>query len=146
MRIERKIKYSKKLSIWDSVQYILGLIVVLCFAIGLIPFTYNQVISVAVGLLVIQIIISLVRLRLLNVLLEVILLILSIVSIVPILGYVTRILGILAGLVDMTTFKNYKMYKNIEVRTFSSGSKRSSNNKKKIRRKPEAKDAEFVEK
>ncbi len=149
MRVERKVTYKKRLGVLDSAQYLIAIIIAICFGIGLIPFYYDEVFVVLISLIIVQIIISFVRLRLLNVIIEVFLLIISIIAIIPFIGYLFRIIGLLASLLEMLSFKNYIMYKNIEIRTFKTdfSKKESKSNNKKIQKKSiKAQDAEFSEK
>lgn len=142
MNTRKTTTYYKKISIIDRIQYMISAIIAITFALGLVPGIYAEVFIFTIGAIVIQIVISLTRLRILNVLLELFLLLFSIIAIVPFLGWLFRLIGMLGSILDMATFKNYSIYKKVEVNTFKS--KKRPSKKKKINNK--FKDAQFEEK
>lgn len=145
MKVEKTIKYKKRISTFDWIQYFLSAIITISFVIGLIPTYYLQVGPIILGSLVLQLLLSIARLRLLNVILELFIIILAIISFIPILGYIFRIIGIFAGLLEMASFKHYTVYKQIEIRTFNNRSKNKK--QKKIRTENKnIKEADFKEK
>lgn len=154
MRVEKTTKYKKKLSFFDYVQYFISMLISISFLLGLIPFFYDNVFRLAITLIMVQIIISLFRLRIFNILIELFLLFLSVISLVPVFGYIFRFLGFLVGILEMTSFKNYKLYKKIEVRNFYPSGFNSKNNSqkdtkselKKSKNKVKFQDAKFKEK
>lgn len=148
MTTVRKVNYSKRLPALNIVQYILAAFIGICFGIGFIPTFYGNVFPVIAVALVIQIIISIARLRFLNIILELILLGLSVISLIPILGYLFRFMGIIASIVELASFKNYQIYKHVEIITF--GKNKKKENKKGVKanyKRPEHyEDAKFEEK
>ncbi len=147
-RVEKTIRYKKKFSLLDTLQYTLAIIITICFGIGLIPTYYFQISIVLIGCIIVQLILSLLRLRLLNVILEIIILILAILGIIPVLGYLFRFIGLFGALLEMASFKNYKMYKQIEIRTFDnfSAKKRKSNSKQIRKSNNKVVEADYKEK
>lgn len=136
----------------DNIEYINSIIIAILFAIGLIPFTYSKVSSILITLILIQIIISAIRFRLLNVIIELALLILSIISFIPILGFITRFIGIIFAIIESASFKNKIIYEKIEINTINKFKTKQNkknnkqNNKEKSKNKEKIYDAEFKEK
>ncbi len=120
MEVHKKtIKYYKK-SLTDIIQYILSVIVTLLFCVGLIPSLYIELnlAKPIIILLIIQFIISLIRLRFANIILEILLIIFAFISVIPFFGYITRILGFIFSLLEVASFKNRTLYKRIHIKTF----------------------------
>ncbi|MCA9495904.1 MAG: hypothetical protein KC589_03095 [Nanoarchaeota archaeon] len=145
MKIEKTIKYQKRISIFDWIQYFISGIITICFVIGLIPGYYNKIATLLIAFIVVQILISILRLRLLNMILELFILLISIISLVPFLGWFFRFLGIITGILEMASFKNYKLYKQVEIKTFKRKNPNKAPIKKRIHDKP-IKDADYKEK
>ena len=142
MRVEKTTKFKKRISFMDHIQYFIGLFISILFLVGFIPFSFDNLFKLIIGLIIIQVIISLLRLRIFNILLELILLGLAIFSLIPVLGYFFRFLGFIVGILEMTSFKNYKLYKKVEITRFYP----KKFKKKQIKNKVKFKDAEFKEK
>ena len=120
MEIHKKtIKYYKRSPI-DIIQYILSTIVTLLFCIGLIPSLYigYNLAKPIIIILIIQFLISIIRLRFSNVFIEVFLIILAFISVIPFFGYITRILGFIFSLLEIASFKYKKLYKRIQIKRF----------------------------
>lgn len=141
-----------------TVQYIIGLVIAIIFGLSLVPFSYGDMFYLVLGIIVVQMIISLIRFRILNFMLETIILIFAIIGIVPFLiGYIFRLLVIPITIIDMATFKSTTIYKKVEIITANNikRTRRTKNGKpiksktkitKKPRSKVKVKDAEFTEK
>ena len=120
MEVHKKtIKYYKKSPI-NIIQYILSTIVTILFCIGLIPSLYIEynLAKPIIIILLIQFIISLIRLRFSNAFIEIFLIIFALISVIPFFGYITRILGFIFSLFEIASFKNKKLYKKIYIRKF----------------------------
>jgi len=118
MRIEKTTRFFKKMKILDRIQYFIGVFIGILFVLGLIPFTFDKLYVLIKGLIIIQIIISLVRLRILNVILEIFILGLAFLSLIPLLGYLFRIVGLIMSILDFSSFKNYKIFKKVEIKKY----------------------------
>jgi hypothetical protein len=128
----------------DLFQQLIAIAILISFFIGLIPFAYKEIFYLASGLIVVQLLISLFRLKLINFILESILLILSIFSLIPLLGYIFRGLGLLISILDLSILKNTLIYKKVEV--FTRDIKKKKFKKSKKFNSENIKDAEFEEK
>ena len=147
MRIEKTIQYKRRMGFLDNIQYFLALIIALLFLLGFIPLTYTGFYIIILFAIALQILLSIARLRIINVILELILLFLSVVSLIPLLGYFFRFLGIIATLLDMASFKNYRLYKTIEIKTFKPGKNKPKQKKpSKIKNSSKVREAKFEEK
>lgn len=141
----------KNNKIMDNVQYFISSAMGICFGIGLIPTFFDEVYRVIVVLLIVQILISIIRGRLLNIFLEIFLVGLAGLSLIPLLGYVARFLGIIFCILEMASFKNGLLYQQMDMKAFNSKSgfnSKSSKGKKSGIKKPKVKfeDADFKEK
>lgn len=150
---KKTVTFEKKFDFLSSIQYFISIFIAILFGFGLIPFQYNNIFEGILILIVIQIFLSLIRLRLLNVFLELILLLLAVISFVPFLGYVFRFIGMLFTILDMSTFKSAKIYKKVKIMTFDNfkskkGFNYSNKNNKKSKKfdLKDIDDAEFSEK
>jgi len=132
----------KQIHILNQIQYAIASVIGVAFGIGLIPTLYDNVKQVIMVAITIQIFISFLRMRFLNVFLEIFLLGLGLLSLIPLLGYIFRFGGIFVAILEMVSFKNYILYRQMELRTLA---KRPN---KKTGKKPKTnfKDAEFKEK
>ncbi len=148
MKVKRTVTYRRKIGFLDTVQYIIGIAIAVLFGVGLIPGYFGYVFPILVFVIIVQAVISLVRLRILNLFIELFMLVFAIIGIIPYFGYLFRFIGVLAAIIDLTSFKNYQLYKHIEIRTFKGHPNKGSThpkNEKKIRDKNVV-DAEFKEK
>ncbi len=132
----------KKISFLNNIQYFITLIISILFLVGLIPFSYGNLFNLIVGLIIAQVIISILRLRFFNVIIELLLLFLAIVSAIPVLGYLFRFFGFILGILDMILFKSLVLYQKVEIKNFYS----KPFKKKQIKKRTNFKDAEFKEK
>lgn len=137
--------------VMNNIQYFISSAMGICFGIGLIPTFFDDVYKVIVALLIVQIIISIIRGRLLNIFLEIFLVGLAGLSLIPLLGYVARFLGIIFCILEMASFKNGFLYQQMDMRTFNSKSgfkSKKPKSKKPQVKKPKVKfeDANFKEK
>lgn len=138
----------------NNVQYFLSAVIAVCFGIGLIPTLYDDVFKVVMVALSIQIVVSLLRVRLFNVLLEVFLVAFGFSSLIPVFGYVFRFLGIIFSVFEMASFKNFVLYRQMEMKTFHSnaggkkagGGGKKAGVKKGVSGRGKVMDAEFSEK
>lgn len=138
----------EKYSFLSGIQYFLATFIAILFGISLWqPFFYKVVWGLS-GLILIQILLSSLRLRLLNIILEIFLLVLILPSLIPFLGVFTILIGLLLGMLEMATFKHMTVYKMAEVKTFKKYFGQSSKKEKKTSKKKSSKvfDADFVEK
>ena len=133
----------KKLNFLNTIQYTIGLILSIGFAIGLVPFYYDNISTYIIALIIIQLLLSLVRLRFLNVFLEVVLLGLAVVSLIPLLGYLFRLIALIVSVLDSSSFKHTFIYKRMET---VSNNKTFGGFKKKQRTDTNFQDADFKEK
>lgn len=112
-------------------QYCINIILLVLFFAGLIPYYYDNISKYIFLFLGIQIFISLLRLRFINVILELIILGLSVLSIIPFAGYVFRIVAILILFGDIATFKLIGIYKKVNVVNINTFKVDSKKNKEK---------------
>ena len=129
----------KKIQFLDNVQYVIALAIAILFLLGLIPLTFDDIYPLLILLVIIQLAISLIRLRFLNVILEVFIIGVALLSLIPLLGFPFRIIGFLLGLLEVVSFKNNSLYVQAENRTFKK-------KKKKVKAKPKFQEADFKEK
>ncbi|NCC70790.1 hypothetical protein EOM09_04360 [bacterium] len=123
-----------------SIQYVLSVFIVVAFILSLIPNFYDRIYIYLLILVLVQIILSVIRFKLLNVFFEIFLLALIIVGLIPYLGWLFRFLGVFISLIDMLLLKESKFYKMIEIRTIKRIKKPKFNNSSNV------KDANFKEK
>ena len=144
------VTYQKSLKFLDFFQYIFALIIAIGFTAGIFGF-FKSIGLVIIYIIVAQILLSLVRLKILNMIIETILLILAIISLA--LNNITYFLalpfifiGFLASILDLSTIKYVTVYKMIETRTFDSfgNKKKVIKTKKKVDKN--VKEASFKEK
>ena len=131
----------KNINFLNWIQYFIGVMIAILFAIGLIPFKFMDVYFYITGLIILQIFISIARLRFLNMFIEIVLLIIGALSLIPFLGYVFRIIGILVSILDISTFKSMVIYKRMKV-----VSVKSTKDKFKKKKPNNVQDADFEEK
>jgi predicted membrane protein len=144
MKKKAQTMFADKKSFWDTIQYLLGVLITLLFALGLIPFTYGDIFGILAGLIIVQFAISLVRFRLLNISLLIVLFILSLLSLIPFVGYIFRFFAILIAILDFASYKHAKVYHRFEqIRVEKTSFKKKTS--KKTKEKAEAKDASFKE-
>ena len=140
---------NKNVNLLSNVQYFLSSILAICFAIGIFPFLYKKVVSIVAVCLAIQVIVSVIRGRLLNVFLEIFLVGLAALSLIPILGLVASFFAMVVCILEMAAFKNGVLYQQMDMRAFNSKNKTKTSKKKSSGiKKPEPKfeDASFSEK
>jgi hypothetical protein len=133
----------------SNIQYLLSSVLAICFAIGIFPFLYKKVVSIVIVCLGVQVLISVIRGRLLNVFLEIFLVGLAAISLIPILGLVASFFAMIVCILEMAAFKNGVLYQQMDMRAFNSKKKSKSSSKKSAGiKKPEPKfeDADFSEK
>jgi len=148
-------KYYKKIRFLDVVQYLIGSIIGIGFFLWLLPQSWNLLPAslpslerLIIGAIVIQAIISILRLRVLGLFLELFLLLLALLSQVAYVGYFFRFLGLIFVLAELASFQSYQIYKHVDVKhtkpkeekTEKEEEKKSHSTKKQIR------DADFEEK
>jgi len=124
MVVKKETYYEKNFLFLDWLQYLFAIIITILFLFSLIPFFYGYISKILVIILFIQLILSILRLKLLNIFLELILLsfaLISFINIIPIvfifIGYILRFFGLLFGIIEMLSFKNSKVFKIIEIVT-----------------------------
>lgn len=115
MVTRRTVTYSKRFSILSFIQQLIAVGIGVLFFLGLIPFSYADIGGLLVGLIVIQALISLLRLEFLSFLYELFLLLLAVLSFIPVLGYVFRFIGFLGAFIDVLIHGNSKMVRKVQV-------------------------------
>lgn len=143
MRVESTTRYYRKIDFLDTFQYIISIVIAVTFAAGLIPGLYGEVFIFTIAAIVIQILFSLIRLRLLNVILELFLLLFAVIGFIPVLGWIFRLVGFFGAILDMATFKSSHIYKKVQVKTFKPRPSKKKPAKKTVKK---FKEAEFKEK
>lgn len=147
--MKTKINYSQKFDFLDKIQYFLSISIPILFTIGLIPTLFDNVFPTLVTIIIIQILISLLRFRLLNITIELILIGLSVLSLIPLLGYLFRFTGIILAILDLATFKSIVIYSKFENTAFKN-TKKNPKPKKEFKKSKfnnsNVKDADFKEK
>ena len=108
----------KKPSLFDNVQYVISIVLTICLGMSLIPGYFGKVSGVIIAGLVIQLIFSGLRIKLINVFLELIVLLLSLVGFIPYLGWIPRFFAFFISLLDMASLNNNSVSKQIEIRAF----------------------------
>ena len=122
----------------NNIQYFLSSILAICFMIGIFPFLYSKVVLVVAMCLGVQVLISIMRGRLLNVFFEIFLVGLAGISLIPIIGLVTSFAAMIVCILEMAAFKNGVLYKQMDMRAFTSksGFKNKSSSSSGSRKKP----------
>lgn len=136
MRIVKKTTYKKNLVPLGLIQYLLTFLVLFLFGIGLMPGYYGDIYYIIATLLLFQILVSIVRFRVLNVVFQVVIFILAFIALVPVLGWFIRLLCFMLVLLDFGFLKFYNIEKHIVIKKYN-------NEKQKPK---DAKDAQFKEK
>lgn len=143
------ISYQKSLKFFDMIQYILAITIVIGFASGIFGL-FTSFGMILIYIIIAQFLLSILRLKILNIILEIVLLILAIISlglnqISYFLAILFILIGFIASVLDLSTIKYFTVYKMVERRTFDS----FGNKKKTIKTKKKVnnfKDASFKEK
>ncbi|MEC8221289.1 MAG: hypothetical protein VX028_04395 [Nanoarchaeota archaeon] len=153
-------KNIEETSLGDSLQYVLSIAFLFLIALLLLTGKFGDMLLYAIGLLVVQLLISLVRFKVLHVILEVVVLIfmgITLIAFIPIfifkvLAWLVLIPVFILGMLDLMAFKSKGMYQQIYVRTpnfgFKDASSSSVKSKPTIKKKKNegAVDADFKEK
>lgn len=116
-------KYYKKIKFLDIVQYLIAAFIGIGFLLWLlpagwnfIPTNYPGIQKLIIGAIIIQAIISILRLRVLGLFLELFLLLLALLSLIPYAGYFFRFLGLIFVLIELGTFQSYQVYKHVDIK------------------------------
>ncbi len=146
-----------KINILNSIQNLLSIVITFLILIGLIPFLYNDIYQSVVLLLTIQLLISLLRFRLINLFFEIMIIIFLSVAALPlfisikiiaiplaILLYIFKIFALIIALLDMSAQKGTYVYKNINIKKQENKQNPKINKAKKYSSN-NIKDAEFEE-
>lgn len=158
MAVKKRVTHYRR-NPMNMVQYVLAVIIILMIMLSFIPTIYGKIFHILFLLLFIQIIISIFRLRLLNIFFEVMLVILAGIMLIPILfknfpildillfilNYIFIIIAFFVAVIDMSTFKSNMIYKRVEIFTTGKSKKNPQTSKKKAIKKPKknAKSADF---
>lgn len=143
---EKTTTYYNKFSFLNGFQYFLATFIAILFGISLWQPFFYKVVWGLVLLLLLQVVISLLRVRLLNIILEIFMLILILPSLIPFLGVFAILIGLLIGLLEMATFKHMVLYKKVEVKTIHDYFGKGKKDKKSSKKKTNFKDVNFKEK
>jgi hypothetical protein len=153
-----KTNIEHKTNLLNSIQNILSLIIIFLILIGLIPFLYNDIYQNVILLLTIQILISLLRVRLINIFFEIIIIIFLSIAALPlfisikiiaiplaIVLYIFKIFALIIAMLDLSAQRGTYVYKNINIK------KQENKQKPKIKKAKKyssnnIKDAQFKEK
>lgn len=106
MVTKKEVSFSQGFSFIGFIQQLLAVIIAVLFFVGLIPFSYSELGKIIIVLIVIQALLSLVRLNIAAFLYELFLLLIGILSFIPFLGYVFRVVGFLGFLIDIVVHSN----------------------------------------
>jgi signal transduction histidine kinase len=132
-------KFEEKSSL-DKLQYFITIIIIVLFFVSLIPFIYdNSFFSNISILILLQLLISIFRARILNVVIGVIILILSFLSLIPLLGILFKIITIGILFYESYLFSKHSVYQNSSLILnffFQSKIKQKSKNKIKAKKIP----------
>jgi glucan phosphoethanolaminetransferase (alkaline phosphatase superfamily) len=128
------------------IQNILGIIIAGGFGLGLIPFWYIVTFPIIIVCLIIQIIISVLRFKLLNLILQIFVLVLALLSLIPFIGVVFRFLGLVITIIDISSSNSAHIVSFNTSGAQSFKKKKQPKEKKKVVKKKNFKDAEFSEK
>lgn len=139
-------------NIFDIIQYLISIAISILFIIGLISTKFQEYFQITIGLIILQILLSSLRIRLINIIIELSILIFALIGYIPYLGYFFRFLGFLVSLLDISIFKSQTIdnkikiiYRNIKSKNY----KENKNLKQKFYSKKfenNIKDAQFKEK
>lgn len=143
MRVHKIVVNKEKLNFLNIFQYTLSVVILFLFLFGLVPFSYYLVFYFLSILIIVQLIISLLRFRLLNILIELLILGLAILSLIPLLGYGFRFLAIFFLIFEFFSFKNNSIYYQSNIRVGISNKSKKASKKKENKN---VKDASFSEK
>lgn len=151
-------KNIEEVSVGDTFQYLFGFVILFLVGLLLVTGKFNDFLLYTIGLILIQLLISITRFKLLHIILEIIILILAsitLIALVPfflfkVLAWLILLPIFVLGMLDLMAFKSKGMYQQIYVRTPNFGFK----GKPKTKSKPSIKkkkgegavDAEFSEK
>lgn len=150
-------RYYKKIKFLDIIQYLIASFIGIGFLLWLLPQSWNfipasypSIQKLVIGAIVLQAVLSILRLRVLGVFLELFLLLLALLSLIPYAGYFFRFLGIVFVLVELATFQSYEIYKHVDVKhtkpSKEEKSQEDKEEKKKESTRKQIKDADFEEK
>ncbi|MDA3854753.1 MAG: hypothetical protein PF569_00740 [Candidatus Woesearchaeota archaeon] len=144
-------------SILGTIQHILGMLIGGFLLLSLIPTVYQDIYQATIGLILIQIILSLIRLRIINLVLEIIILILALISIIPILisvkiiaiplailVYLLRIIALIIALIDSSSQNSPVVFAKMNLNNMRQ--KKEKPQKSKKLKDLNIQDAEFKEK
>lgn len=131
--------------ILNILQYLISILIMLSFIISLIPYAYKNIFVITIGLIALQLLISLARLKLINFLIETIILALSLLALIPILGYLFKFIAIPITILDISALKNTIIYKKVEIFSDNINPKKPKTKTKKFNSE-EIHDAQFKEK
>jgi len=148
-------RYYKKIRFLDIVQYLIASVIGIGFFLWLLPQSWNLLPTyipslerLIIGAIVIQAIISILRLRVLGLFLELLLLLLALLSLVAYVGYFFRFLGLIFVLVELASFQSYQIYKHVDVKHTKPKEEHSEEKEEKKTQstKKQIRDADFEEK
>ncbi len=95
--MESKTRYYKKIKILDIVQYLIASVIGIGFLLWLmppgwnfLPTSYPELYKIVIAGIVLQTVLSIIRLRVFGVFLELFILLLALLSLVPYIGYFFR--------------------------------------------------------
>lgn len=125
----------------NTLQYIFSVVIAIIFGIGVFSTKYQELFPVILTFALIQLLITMLRFRILNLVIELFVLIFIILAWVPIIGWPFRLIGLIVVLIEMSVFKNITIQKKIQTIYFN-----NSKSKKKKKTKTTFTDAEFKEK
>jgi hypothetical protein len=139
------------LNLLSKLQFVLAFTITVLYGLSLWQPNFYEYVMYLAFIIVIQLLISIGRLRIANIFIELILLVLLLPSLIPILGVVVILFGFLISLIEIATFKHNTLYKTVEFRTFNNfkdnkSSKNSSKTSKLKKKTVNFKDADFKEK
>lgn len=148
-------RYYKKIKFLDIIQYLIASFIGIGFLLWLLPAGWNflpahypEIQKLIIGGIVLQAVISILRLRVLGVFLELFILLLALLSLIPYAGYFFRFLGIVFILVELATFQSYEIYKHVDVKHTKPSKEEKAEEKeekKKESSRKQIKDADFKE-
>lgn len=139
-------------NIFDTIQYLISIAISILFVIGLISTKFQEYFQITIGLIILQILLSILRIRLINIIIQLPILIFALIGYIPYLGYFFRFLGFLVSLLDMSTFKSQTINNKVNIIYTNSRAKKSRENQKSKQKlysknfENNVKDAQFKEK
>ncbi len=136
MYVEKKVERKRKVVFLGIIQYMLAFLIGILFLYGFFE-PISSYFYILTFVLLIQFIISLLRLRIFNILFEVILFIMVLLAFIPVLGLIFLLAGFLISMFDLMTFGLMKSYRSVTIKKF--------HNKPKNKRKDYV-DVDFEEK